>query len=296
MAEPSWNPTHCIITTHTEILGLKSTFQNCFKSKPSYRSPAWSNKFNFTKIKSLDISHIICFFVFEINIEILLVIKGWGSISVLGASVMDKLTHCWCGPPMLCFRLHSCHVQSVQYKSPGGNFGGNWNSPGPPACLVGIRGSNISLSVVVTHIRLHSDPNRFLPSKVRANHHSPTIRAHPWWTDAYKPWPALTPGSLPTQVILWLPRFAVACTFMPKPAVCALHGCVCPHSSCTVPSPHRLSSSLYISRYTWVTIKEIFLQPESSMSNASALCFNSWVRAFLSVLLTWCIALRKCSK
>lgn len=192
----------------------------------------------------------------------------------------------------------SCAISSVQITM--GKFWRQWNSPGPPACLVGIRGPNISLSVVLTHMEPHSDPNWFLPSKVSASHHSATIRVHPRWTDAYKLWPALTPGSLPTQVILWLPRFAVACTFMPKPAVCVLHGCICPRSSCTIPLPTPAQQQLVItpviSRYIWVTIKQIFLQLESSMSSASGLCFNSWVRAFLSVLFIWCIALRKCSK
>lgn len=112
-----------------------------------------------SKIKSVDKSHIICLFIFEINRKILLVIKRRGSATVLVISVMNTFTHCWCGPPMLCVRLHSCHVQSVQYKSPWGCIGGSWNSSGPPTCLRGISLSNISLNVVVTHVRTHSDPN-----------------------------------------------------------------------------------------------------------------------------------------
>lgn len=69
-----------------------------------------------SKIKSVDKSHIICLFIFEINRKILLVIKRRGSATVLVISVTNTFTHCWCGPPMLCVRLHSCHVQSVQYK------------------------------------------------------------------------------------------------------------------------------------------------------------------------------------
>lgn len=55
-------------------------------------------------------------------------------------------------------------MKSVPSKSPWGCFAGSRTSAGPPACLKGITHSDASLSVAVTRIRSHLDPNQ-LPSK-----------------------------------------------------------------------------------------------------------------------------------
>lgn len=45
VAEPSWKPTNHVTNTKKRAfnLSLKNVFQNCLKSKFSYRSPTWNN-------------------------------------------------------------------------------------------------------------------------------------------------------------------------------------------------------------------------------------------------------------